>query len=139
MNFDLAIDRTCTNCQKWDNVPTVFGVPDALPMWVADMDFAAPPAVVEALHKRVEHGVFGYTFPSDSYREAIGEWMKNATAGAFSRSGFNSVRASSRPSALSWMRSPSRAIKSSSRRRSIRRSTASFRTMGVSWCIIRFF
>lgn len=76
MNFDLAIDRTCTNCQKWDNVPTVFGVPDALPMWVADMDFAAPSAVVEALHKRVEHGVFGYTFPSDSYREAISDWMK---------------------------------------------------------------
>ncbi|OMF68353.1 MalY/PatB family protein [Paenibacillus glucanolyticus] len=76
MNFDLAIDRTCTNCQKWDNVPTVFGVPDALPMWVADMDFAAPPAVVEALHKRVEHGVFGYTFPPDSYREAISDWMK---------------------------------------------------------------
>lgn len=77
MNFDLAIDRTCTNCQKWDNVPTVFGVPDALPMWVADMDFAAPPAVVEALHKRVEHGVFGYTFPTESYRGAIADWMKN--------------------------------------------------------------
>lgn len=76
MNFDLAIDRTCTDCQKWDNVPTIFGVPDALPMWVADMDFAAPPAVVKALHQRVEHGVFGYTFPSDSYREAICDWME---------------------------------------------------------------
>ncbi|MGV2805488.1 aminotransferase class I/II-fold pyridoxal phosphate-dependent enzyme, partial [Clostridium perfringens] len=40
------------------------------------MDFAAPPAVLKALHQRVEHGVFGYTFPSDSYREAICDWMK---------------------------------------------------------------
>lgn len=77
MNFDLTIDRSCTACHKWDNVPAVFGVPDALPMWVADMDFAAPPAVLEALHRRVEHGVFGYTFPTESYQEAIAEWMQS--------------------------------------------------------------
>ncbi|KOP64566.1 cystathionine beta-lyase [Bacillus sp. FJAT-18019] len=76
MNFDLAIDRNRTACLKWDNAPTIFGVTDALPMWVADMDFAAPSAVVEALQKRVEHGVFGYTFPTESYREAICDWMQ---------------------------------------------------------------
>lgn len=42
MNFDLAIDRNRTSCEKWDNRQAVFGNPDALPMWVADMDFAAP-------------------------------------------------------------------------------------------------
>ncbi|GAB6929242.1 pyridoxal phosphate-dependent aminotransferase [Paenibacillus sp. JCM 10914] len=75
-DFDLAIDRNRSACEKWDNVPAIFGVPDALPMWVADMDFAAPPAVIEAMQARVEHGVFGYTFPTESYRGAIANWMK---------------------------------------------------------------
>lgn len=77
MNFDLAIDRNRTSCEKWDNLQAVFGAGDALPMWVADMDFAAPPAVVKALHDRVEHGVFGYTFPPTSYKEAIAHWMQS--------------------------------------------------------------
>lgn len=76
MNFDLTINRTRTASLKWDNIPTQFGVEDALPMWVADMDFAAPPAVVRAMHDRVEHGVFGYTLQTDTYREAITSWMR---------------------------------------------------------------
>ncbi|MGG1879657.1 pyridoxal phosphate-dependent aminotransferase [Paenibacillus cisolokensis] len=76
MNFDLAIDRNRTSCEKWDNRQAVFGNPDALPMWVADMDFAAPPAVIKALHERVEHGVFGYTYPPVSYKESIVDWMQ---------------------------------------------------------------
>jgi cystathionine beta-lyase len=52
-----------------------FGVDDALPMWVADMDFASPPEVIEALRRRVEHGVFGYTVMTDSYREALVGWL----------------------------------------------------------------
>ncbi|MGM1048224.1 MAG: MalY/PatB family protein [Bacillota bacterium] len=77
MNFDLTINRTRTASLKWDNIPAVFGVDDALPMWVADMDFAAPPAVVRAMHARVEHGVFGYTLQTETYREAITSWMDN--------------------------------------------------------------
>jgi cystathionine beta-lyase len=46
-----------------------------LPLWVADMDFKSPPAVIEALKQRAEHGVFGYTVPSDSYFEALINWM----------------------------------------------------------------
>lgn len=74
-DFDLTIDRSRTASLKWDHIPAIFGVEDALPMWVADMDFAAPPAVVRAMHNRVEHGVFGYTLQTDSYREAISNWM----------------------------------------------------------------
>lgn len=74
-DFDLTIDRNRTASLKWDHIPAIFGVEDALPMWVADMDFAAPPAVVRAMHNRVEHGVFGYTLQTDSYREAISSWM----------------------------------------------------------------
>jgi cystathionine beta-lyase len=46
-----------------------------LPMWVADMDFRCPPAVIEALVTRAEHGVYGYNFPCDSYYEAVIKWM----------------------------------------------------------------
>ena len=58
-DFDRVIDRRGTASDKWDR----YAGRDILPLWVADMDFAAPPAVLAALHERVEHGVFGYTNP----------------------------------------------------------------------------
>jgi cystathionine beta-lyase len=56
-NFDRLIDRRNTASQKWEK----YGDREILPMWVADTDFMAPSAVLEALHQRVDHGVFGYT------------------------------------------------------------------------------
>ncbi|MEH6824127.1 MAG: PatB family C-S lyase [Motiliproteus sp.] len=56
-DFDREVDRTRTSSQKWDK----YGDRDILPMWVADTDFRSPPAIIEALQQRVEHGVFGYT------------------------------------------------------------------------------
>ncbi|KMY55150.1 cystathionine beta-lyase [Bacillus sp. FJAT-27231] len=73
--FDRVINRTGTNAVKWDNIKAVFGVEDALPMWVADMDFEAPDAVKEAVIKQAEHGIYGYTVIPDSTREAIKNWM----------------------------------------------------------------
>ena len=70
-NFDEHIDRTRTNCAKW----TWFGE-GVLPMWVADMDFRSPPAIMEALHKRVETGVFGYGVCPDGLREVIVERLQ---------------------------------------------------------------
>ncbi|HOX25366.1 MAG TPA: PatB family C-S lyase [Candidatus Krumholzibacteria bacterium] len=58
-NFDRDIDRRGTASVKWDR----YGDPDILPLWVADTDFASPPAVLAALRERVDHGVFGYTLP----------------------------------------------------------------------------
>jgi len=58
-NFDTIIDRRSSNSIKWTKFPE-----DVLPLWVADMDFPAPPPVLEALHKAVDHGVFGYEMPS---------------------------------------------------------------------------
>lgn len=58
-NFDTVIDRRSSNSLKWNKYPQ-----DVLPMWVADMDFPAPPPVREALSQAVEHGVFGYEAPS---------------------------------------------------------------------------
>lgn len=70
-DFDTVINRRGTNSYKWDIVKEE----DVIPLWVADMDFKAAPAIFEALKKRVEHGVFGYTLVPDSYYEAIINWF----------------------------------------------------------------
>jgi cystathionine beta-lyase len=75
-DFDTIIERRGTYSSKWDLAKQVVGVPDILPMWVADMDFASPPSVVEALRRRVDHGIFGYTERSDSYYASVASWMK---------------------------------------------------------------
>ena len=69
--FDKIIDRRNTNSYKWDLVKEE-GV---IPMWVADMDFPTAPAIIEALQKRVAHGIFGYTLVPDTYYEAIINWF----------------------------------------------------------------
>ena len=66
MDLDQPVDRTGTASFKWDVYPE--GV---LPLWVADMDFASPPAVVEAVRARAAHGVFGYSLVPNSLVEAI--------------------------------------------------------------------
>jgi cystathionine beta-lyase len=75
-DFDRIIDRTGTESLKWVYPRKVLGVEDAIPMWVADMDFEAPPAVVEAVRRRAEHGVYGYPLvPPSFYAAAIG-WLE---------------------------------------------------------------
>ena len=70
-DFDGIIPRRGSNSIKWD------GAEDdgVLPMWVADMDFRAVPAVTEALRRRVEHGIFGYTRVPDTYYDAVTGWF----------------------------------------------------------------
>ena len=60
-NFDKIVLRRGTGCIKWDERH------DVIPLWVADMDFQAAPCILEALHRRVDHGVFGYTYVDDDY------------------------------------------------------------------------
>ena len=59
--FDAIIDRAGTACEKWDGRETVFGREDVIPLWVADMDFACAPGIVEALKARAAHPIYGYT------------------------------------------------------------------------------
>lgn len=59
--FDAFIDRAGTACEKWDGRETVFGREDVIPLWVADMDFACAPGIVEALKARAAHPIYGYT------------------------------------------------------------------------------
>ena len=78
--FDQVVDRKQSNCLKWDGGDMLLTpdevAADPLPMWVADMDFKAPQAVLDALAKRVEHGVFGYPSKvSKSYQEAVLGWQ----------------------------------------------------------------
>ena len=69
--FDRIIERRNTNCVKWDHCPSS----EDIPMWVADMDFQTAPAIIEALHRRVDHGIFGYTLVPDSYYESVVRWF----------------------------------------------------------------
>lgn len=71
-DFDEIIDRTGTNCEKWD----IYKGRDIIPMWVADMDFKSPLPVINALKKRADHGIFGYTLEPDELFDAIVERMK---------------------------------------------------------------
>jgi cystathionine beta-lyase len=66
-NFDTPLDRRHTGSMKWDKYQNR----DILPLWVADMDFLSPPAVIEALRARAEHGVYGYTVPTAEAVQAI--------------------------------------------------------------------
>lgn len=73
-DFNKYIDRRGTDCEKWDGLKDDFGRDDLLAMWVADMDFPAPPEVLAAIHKKVDEGALGYPMIPDSLRDAICAW-----------------------------------------------------------------
>ena len=70
-DFDTIIPRRGTNSYKWDTPEEE----NVLPMWVADMDFRTAPAIVEALQKRIAHGIFGYTKVPKAYYDAVVRWF----------------------------------------------------------------
>jgi cystathionine beta-lyase len=76
-DFDRIIERRGTHSSKWDNMAPRSGIdaPDAIPMWVADMEFAAPPGVTEALQSEVRRAVHGYYADTGSWAEALAEWL----------------------------------------------------------------
>lgn len=74
-NFDTPIDRQGSYCEKYDNRLAKFGREDVIPLWVADMDFAVPSCVQEALAQRLAHPVFGYSFAPDSLYENLYSWF----------------------------------------------------------------
>ncbi|WP_339230414.1 MalY/PatB family protein [Oceanobacillus sp. FSL K6-2867] len=81
--FENVIDRRNTRSVKWDTMESIFGVDDAsdiLPMWIADMDFAAPKVVIDAMQKCLNHGVFGYSYFNETCKDAIRLWLENRHA-----------------------------------------------------------
>ena len=75
-DFDRQIERRGTDSFKWDANDRLFGKRDLLPFWVADMDFATPEPVIDAIRKRCDHPVFGYGIRSDEYYESIQDWIR---------------------------------------------------------------
>ncbi len=76
-NFDHIINREGTDAFKLELREFFFGTNDVLPLWVADMDFAAPPEVVKALQERMSHDILGYTVRQDGFNNAVVNWLKN--------------------------------------------------------------
>ena len=76
-DFDRVIERRGTHATKWDMMAKLSGInaADGIPMWVADMDFAAPPGVTQALAAVVERGVHGYYADNGSWAKALADWL----------------------------------------------------------------
>jgi cystathionine beta-lyase len=75
-NFDEPVRREGTNSVKYDLRKEIFGNPDVIPMWVADMDFKTPDFIISALRKRLDHEVMGYSFRSPEYYSSLMNWMR---------------------------------------------------------------
>ena len=74
-DFDQVIDRNGTDAVKYEGMKEIWGRTDLLPLWVADMDFATPPFVLDAIKKRLEHPILGYTAKPDRYYQAVAHWV----------------------------------------------------------------
>ena len=99
-DFDTAIERRGTRSVKWDSVAA-----GELPMWVADMDFTAPPAVIDALAERVRHGVFGYPHHGSGYLDAVVAWESSRHGRSLDPSAYIDA-----PSVLAGVRSAIRCL-----------------------------
>ncbi len=70
-NFDEVIERRGTDCKKWNTYAA-----DVLPMWIADTDFKCPQPIIDAMMRRVEHGIYGYPANSNSFNQSVKSWQK---------------------------------------------------------------
>jgi len=75
-DFDQIISRHATGSTKWDALDRIFGSEDLLPLWVADMDFPSPSAVVKKLNERASHPIYGYNTQEASLYQSIIDWVK---------------------------------------------------------------
>ncbi len=76
-SFDIIHERKGTGSEKWDMCDTLFKGEDLLPLWVADMDFRVPEQIRQALHKRIDHGIFGYSTYTDSTYQSVINWFSS--------------------------------------------------------------
>lgn len=73
-DFDTPVERRGTDSLKWDGMTPFYGNNELMPFWVADMDFKTPPFILEALRKRLDHEVLGYSLKNESYFQSIIRW-----------------------------------------------------------------
>jgi cystathionine beta-lyase len=76
-NFDEIIDRRNTDCVKYEYCKDLFGSSDIIPLWVADMDFRTPHFIIDAIKKRLEHPVLGYTVPPEDFYGITMKWISS--------------------------------------------------------------
>lgn len=76
-SFDEKVEMSQTGSIKWEHLHKIFGAEDLTPMWVADMDFKGPEPVIEAVKRRAELGIYGYTKPPEYLFESVSRWMEN--------------------------------------------------------------
>lgn len=76
-DFDKLVDRTGSNDVKHEELQTIWGRTDLLPLWVADMDFETPAFITDALKKRLEHSLFGYTKEPDDLWPSVIDWVRD--------------------------------------------------------------
>jgi len=86
LDFNTVVNRYGTGCIKFDSAAARGKPSDVLPLWVADMDFPAPKPVLDALHERVAHGIFGYSEPCDEYFAALKSWFASRLGYEFKKS-----------------------------------------------------
>ncbi|MCU6671401.1 pyridoxal phosphate-dependent aminotransferase [Enterobacteriaceae bacterium H4N4] len=80
-DFSTVVDRHGTWCTQWDYVADRFGAPDLLPFTISDMDFATAPCITDALHQRLDHGVFGYSrWKNEEFLAAVAHWFQQRFA-----------------------------------------------------------
>lgn len=75
-NFDRVVNRQDSDCEKWGNTLSIFGSQDILPLWIADMDFPCAEPIIKAIHKRTEHGIFGYYLRENCYWQSVQRWIE---------------------------------------------------------------
>jgi len=73
--FDQIVERKNTNCVKWDGAESLYGKPQLLPMWIADMDFSAPDCILGALKECLNQKIFGYTYAPESLKQVVQSWL----------------------------------------------------------------
>jgi cysteine-S-conjugate beta-lyase len=76
-DFDRVVQRRGTHSTKWDMIAKLSGIdaPDAIPMWVADMDFVAPPGATAALLTEINRGTHGYYADTGTWAQSLADWM----------------------------------------------------------------
>lgn len=74
-NFEEVIDRRNTGAMKYEALQELFGCKDAMPLWIADMEFAVCPEITRAMNDRFSHAVYGYSCPTDGYWQSIIDWL----------------------------------------------------------------
>ena len=84
-DFDKIIDRKGTGALKYDVLKERYGRDDLLPLWVADLDFETPDFITDALRKRLEHSLFGYTVTPKELWSTIAKWVEDHDQEGFPR------------------------------------------------------